>query len=208
MAFAGSKFLPWIVAGVTFIAAYFAIMLLCSMVGMLDYIDPSKSDSDGNIGLVITSFLLALIGAIVAAIIVRRFFFYGFVFLGFAAGYFAGTLFYTLVFVAWLQSEAALLIISLGFAFTGAFLCYKFKDQLAILTTSALGAYAFVRGISMFVGNYPNEITLYQEIQNGTATFDAYFLGYVAGMVVVFVAGTIVQTKRFKNDAVDHFTKA
>jgi len=40
-------------------------------------------------------------------------------------------------------------------------------DHILIISTSLVGAYGFVRGISMYAGGYPNEFTLVDLIKNG-----------------------------------------
>ena len=68
------------------------------------------------------------------------------------------------------------------------------KDALAIATTSALGAYAFVRGISLFAGGYPDELQMYQSIVNNTFVWEWTYIAYFAAMALVFVLGTYFQT--------------
>lgn len=92
----------------------------------------------------------------------KKLFFYGFMVLGFIAGYFLGNIFYNLVLIGWVKSTGLFFASTFLFAFIGAFLCYKKRDNLAILTTAFLGAYSLIRGISVFAGGFPNEITLYQ----------------------------------------------
>jgi len=42
-----------------------------------------------------------------------------------------------------------------------AFLAHKFFDHALIISTSFIGAYALIRGVSVFAGHYPNEAVLY-----------------------------------------------
>jgi hypothetical protein len=203
--FFGRKWLPWVVAIFTGFATFLIVMLLCSVFGMLNYIDPTQEG--GNVGLVILSFILAIGAGVGVGALMKKFILIGFAVLGFLAGFFLGNMFYNLVLIAFVQSSALLFIISFSFAAICAYLCYKRKNELAILTTSLVGSYAFVRGISMFAGGYPNEVTLYEEINNGTAEFTTIFLAYLASMVVVFILGMIYQTKN-KNDDDDVFNKA
>jgi hypothetical protein len=37
----GKRFLPWVIAIFSGGAAFFIVLLLCSVMGMLDYIDPT-----------------------------------------------------------------------------------------------------------------------------------------------------------------------
>jgi len=97
--------------------------------------------------------------------------------------------------------------LTFGLGAIAAFFCFKERDHLAILTTALLGAYAFVRGISVFVGDYPNEIQMYQDIENNTATYSYAFIGYLAAMAVLFVLGTIYQEKTHRHHVDEHFSK-
>lgn len=48
----------------------------------------------------------------------------------------------------------------LGFAAVAAALSFFIFDHILIGSTSLIGAYALVRGISLYAGGYPNEFTL------------------------------------------------
>lgn len=101
--------------------------------------------------------------------ITGKFFFYGFVFLGAVAGFFCGSILYSLLFIYWCESAWLLLALEIVLAVAGGLLCFKLKDALAIISTSILGAYALVKGISIMVGNETNEVALFKELQEGTA---------------------------------------
>jgi len=46
-----------------------------------------------------------------------------------------------------------------------------FNEALFIFTTSIIGAYCMVRGVSFVAGSYPNEFTIEQELQDPTYEF-------------------------------------
>ena len=89
---------------------------------------------------------------------------WGFAILGFCVGFIGGNLIYNLLLVGWLHSTAVYWILSIGLGSLLGYLCFKRREDLAIITTSMMGAYAFIRGISMLAGGYPNEITMYEQI--------------------------------------------
>ena len=65
---------------------------------------------------------------------------------------------------------------------------------VAIASTSLIGAYALVRGISVFVGHFPDEVTIVEQIKNGTAPkTDWHFWVYLAGILVLFIIGFYIQ---------------
>ncbi len=79
-------------------------------------------------------------------------------------------------------------------AFLVALLAYQFFDEIVVFGTALVGAYIHVRGISVFGGHYPNEVMLFSQLRNGVRPqFDNWFYLYLAGIVLVFVLGTIVQ---------------
>jgi len=202
--FYGAKFLPWVVAVLTGGATFLVVMLLCSVMGMLNYIDPTQEG--GNVGLVVLSFVLAIGLGVLVGFLLKKFLVVGFGILGFLAGFFLGNLLYNLVLVTFLQSSVVLFIVAFGLGFAGAYFSVVNKGELKIYITALLGAYSFVRGISVFAGGYPNEVTLYEQLNNGTAQFTPVFLGYLAGILVVFVLGVLWQNKH-KHTHDDHFAK-
>jgi len=88
--------------------------------------------------------------------------------LGTAAGFFGGFLLYTFVFAQWADHVAVLATISVLLAITGGYIAWRFDKHLIIYLTAFIGAYALVRGISVFAGHFPNEMVLYGQLQSGT----------------------------------------
>lgn len=65
---------------------------------------------------------------------------------------------------------------------------------VAIGSTALMGSYGFVRGVSVFVGHFPDEITLIEQIKNGTAPkTDIHFWIYCGAIVVLFIVGYSIQ---------------
>ena len=69
-----------------------------------------------------------------------------------------------------------------------------------IFATAFCGAYAFIRGVSLYAGHFPNESYVIDLIRNEeyetlktVLTPEVYL--YLAGWIVLFVAGVIVQYK-------------
>lgn len=73
-------------------------------------------------------------------------------------------------------------------------------DHALIISTTIVGSYAFVRGISLYAGRYPNEFTLVELIQKGLIkSIDPMFYAYLAGILVSIVIGMVVQYKHRKS---------
>ena len=85
------------------------------------------------------------------------------------------------------------------FALTIAIISLKFLKLVLVLGTSFIGSFLIVRGVSFYLGGYPNEFELFNEIQVGdidNVPWTAYL--YVAAMVVLSVLGILFQHKKFK----------
>jgi hypothetical protein len=71
-------------------------------------------------------------------------------------------------------------------------------NHAVILSTSLIGSYLFVRGISLYAGGYPNEYLLINEIKNGiiqpAERRSLYF--YIAGILASTVICAIVQYRQ------------
>jgi len=135
--------------------------------GMLNYFSATKSGSGFAAFMAI---LLALGLAIVVGYIMKtKFLKLGFMILGGVGGFFLGSLLYSLLLVELSSSIAVMWCTILFFMIIGACLGYKFESEIVILSTSFIGSYIFVRGFSIFIGGYPNEIQMMNDIQTGTA---------------------------------------
>jgi hypothetical protein len=135
-------------------------------VGWLDYIDKT-SFSSGNLGYTILAFAMSIVIAGVAGHVAYTFKPVGKTYLGALAGYFLGNFVYNLFFIYWNKALATLIVCQAVFTLIGGYLGYKLRDGFTIISTSILGAYLIVRGISFFAGGYPDELDLYQDITSG-----------------------------------------
>ena len=76
---------------------------------------------------------------------------------------------------------------------------------VTIFATALIGAYAVIRGISIFAGGFPNETTIADLVKNeeteqlkNLLTWIVYL--YLGGWVILFVIGLVVQIKIFAAD--------
>jgi hypothetical protein len=196
--FWGGKFFPYVLATIISGITFFVVLLLASFFGMLSSLDNNNGKhTGGQIAATVISFLFAIALAVFAGWFIKRARRIGFTLLGAAAGFFGGFLFYSLVFIQWLENTYVLFVICFLCAFAGGFLVYRFDKDIIVFVTAFIGAYALIRGISIFAGHFPNEIALYGQIQSGTFQgLDPVFYGYLAGIVVLGVVGCIFQVKQ------------
>jgi len=78
-------------------------------------------------------------------------------------------------------------------------LSLKFLKFVMVVGTSFIGAFLVIRGIASFLGGYPNEFQLFNEIQAGqvdNVPWEVYI--YIASMFVISLLGMLFQHKRFK----------
>lgn len=83
---------------------------------------------------------------------------------------------------------ALCIILAVGFAILSLFIF----DHIIIISTSLIGAYSVMRGISMYAGGFPDEIDLIQYIRYGLfdavdPVFYAYMAGFFVGAVICMI---------------------
>lgn len=69
-----------------------------------------------------------------------------------------------------------------------------FLRHIVIISTSFIGSYLFIRGISVYAGGFPNVFLIYDMIKSG-AHFDNVFYIYLGAIILLTLAGVIVQEK-------------
>lgn len=81
------------------------------------------------------------------------------------------------------------------------FIAIKVEKTAIILLTAFIGAYAFVRGISLYAGGFPSESELHSEVEAGVITLETmpktYYI-YLCGILLLFIVSTIYQFKNNK----------
>lgn len=80
------------------------------------------------------------------------------------------------------------------------FIAVKIEKTVIIMLTAFIGAYAFVRGISLYAGGFPSETELHAEIAANITSLETMpktYYAYLGGIVVLFIISTIYQ---FKNN--------
>lgn len=207
MLFFGKRFIPWFIGIFGGFITFLVVILLCSIMGLLNYLDPNSQDKTGGAGtIMVVSFLLALFSGVLVGWLLKRYLMVGLCILAGGAGFMLGLMVYNLIFVAFIKSNIFLAAITLLPGFYGAYLAYKHGDTIVILVTAMIGSYLTIRGLSMFFGGFPNEIALFQEIANGTASYKGWFIAYLVAIGILFVLGVMYQNKN-KSKYVDHFQK-
>lgn len=75
----------------------------------------------------------------------------------------------------------------------GVISCFLYV-QAAILSTAFVGAYMAIRGVSIFLGHFPNEMTLIEQIKEGILPKTEWQVWvYLIFIVILFVGGSYLQ---------------
>lgn len=200
--FFGRKFFQYTIAATGAALGFLTTMLLFSIMGMLDGL---KEEEDG-VFLTVMSFVVALIVSVFLGFVMYKTIKFGAMLLGAVCGGLIGITLYNLIFFS-TDSFYLLVFTVLILGAAGAFLSFKYYDLIVILSTSMVGAYAFVRGISLFAGHFPNEMELIQKLANGVETPVPYqFYLYIAGIIALFGLGTFYQLREKKRGEMENFT--
>jgi len=89
-------------------------------------------------------------------------------------------------------------LVNIGCAVACAIAAFIFFNPAVILGTAFIGSYALMRGIGMYAGGFQNEYTIVSEIQSGAVdNIEWTTYAYLAGWIVVFIIGSILQFKMF-----------
>jgi hypothetical protein len=186
----GARFFKITIAVAGGLIAFLTLMLFFSVIGWLDALN-----GEGKIALTVVSFLVCAAGSVAIGYLLFKLEKIGATILAGSVGFFVGTTIYELFFF-WVNSVYVLILVDTAFAALFAFLAFRFFESILIYGTAFIGSYAFVRGISLFTGHYPNEIEIFQQLENGIKPeLDGYIYIYLVGILVVFVIGVVVQKK-------------
>jgi Domain of unknown function (DUF4203) len=201
--FFGRKFFQWTLAALGFFGGALSSLLLLSLAGLLD----GLNNSNKPLWLAIVCIIICIGLGVLCGWLLFRTWMVGACILGATAGAFGAIMLYQTVFAATENFWIMLVFIILGGGL-GVLATYKFFDMLVIVATSFIGAYSFIRGISMFAGGFPNEIDTFDKLAAGVdPQFSDYFFIYLVVIVILSVLGVIFQRKALLAEA-DGFKQA
>ena len=193
----GGKYFVWVLVSIGSGVTFFASMILFSLFGGFVALDLGKAASTGQITLAIVLFILAIALAAVVGVILKRVTRTGIMLAGAVAGFALGFSIYSFILVNFYANWVLMGCMSFFGAVIFGWLAYKYDKHILVYLTSFLGAYLFIRGLSIFIGGFPNEFILYGQIEAGI--FDGlewHFYVYMLAVLVTGVLGVIFQLKR------------
>jgi len=124
---------------------------------------------------------------------------YGIAILSVFGGVMLGLLLTTTLFI---DSKVVYWCIVIGCGIIVGLIALKTQEIVVMGCTSFIGAYSIIRGISLYVGEFPSEGSLQDMIESGILTWDNFpkaFFAYLAGIVVIFIASFYYQYKHNKS---------
>jgi hypothetical protein len=116
-------------------------------------------------------------------------------------GFSLGLILYEALPLYKIDSQVFFWCFCIGLALICGVLALCLMDHVLILTTSLAGAYFFIAGIGLVAGHFQNPFTIVTERLNGhTVNIDPIFYVYLAGILVMWVLGALVQYKHRRTD--------
>ncbi len=113
--------------------------------------------------------------------------------IGAALGVVLAVVLHITVFCHLHQGNMPLIVAGVLLGLSAGALSLRFMRKAMVVSTSVLGAYGSLRGVSLFVpGSYTDELLVAAEVQAGKAIPAAMF-GYLSGMALLALAGVLVQ---------------
>ena len=144
----------------------------------------------------IVGFVICTAFAIAAGFLSYKLTDYNLAILGGITGFFLGFFLYSLVFAMFIKTSSIILwIILITCSIGGFFLMLNGRDKVEAYLTAFIGAYLIIRGLSFFLGGYPNEAETFAQLQEGNFKFSGYVYLYFVLFIALIVAGIYVQFK-------------
>ena len=120
--------------------------------------------------------------------------------IGAIAGSFIAVAVYNLFFFS-TENKALLTALTVIFSLLIAGLSFRYFEKIVIYSTSFIGAYSFIRGVSLFAGSYPSEIQMIENITSGAvASVPWQFYLYLIAFLILFIGGCVFQIKRKRQE--------
>ena len=157
--FRGKAFFDLTVGVLGFGIMFLVTMLIFSILNLLEYLD--GFDDAVEITITVLAFTISIVlSVIVGFLLYKAGWMLGVLLVGTVAGFFLGVSLYNLLFIQ-LYSWWVYTLLVVGCAALVGYLAKTFHKHIMIYGTSFIGAYALVRGVSFFLGGFPNEALLY-----------------------------------------------
>lgn len=181
----GRRFFPWVIGGIVSICILLGILVFCSVVGIMNTTAGA-----------IVSIVVAFIVAGLAGKLSMKTVWLAVGLLGLIGGFFVGSLIFTM-FIAALGYGAlwAMILFSVFCSTIFGFMSFRFSRAVVLISTSLIGSYAFMRGLTYFIGGFPQEAVIFEQLvkSHNVEGFTQVFWIYIAIFVCGFIASMYFQ---------------
>lgn len=180
-----------------FVAIVFiaGVMLVVGLVCVIFYSTFLKDNTKAWVGWVVLG-CSVLVGLLVGCLFTKIIKLGAFV-LAAWGGFSLGLILYETFPMYKIDSQVFFWCFTIGLGLICGVLALCLYDHVLILSTSLLGAYLFVAGIGVVAGHFTNPFTI---ISQEVKTIDPWFYAYLAGIVVMWILGAMVQYRHRKSD--------
>jgi hypothetical protein len=196
LAFCGNKFITVVISLVTALAVCIFGIYLTSM--FVDSVFKPENVWEYSVWIILG--IWVIIG-ILAGVFIGKKRKWGIAVVGAFGGVMLGLLL-TTIFGSMINNAVVYYLIIASCGILAFIIAFKVEKFVMIISTSFIGSYFIVRGISMYAGGFPNETQLHTMVRDGLvdwSSFPKIFFAYLAGIVVLTIGTTIFQWKTNKN---------
>jgi hypothetical protein len=193
LAFCGNKFMTFVIALVTALAVCLFGVYLTAL--FVDAVIDADKIWEYSVWIILAIWLII---GIVAGVFIGRKRKWGIAIVGAFGGVMLGLLL-TTIFGSLIGNAVVYWIIIVTCGILAFLIAFKIEKSVLILSTSFIGSYFIIRGISMYAGGFPNETEVHSMVKEGLVdwnTFPKVFFAYLAGIVVLTICTTIYQFKK------------
>ena len=198
--FFGAKFFPFISTGGSAIITFCGVSLLLSIAGGY-----KAFNQDVGFGWYIAAFLCFVTSVIIGAGVSYATWKWkraGASFFGGCIGFIFGYYIYKLVFSQLFESKFIAFMIMTAATLATAYYSFVWSKTLTVPTTAAIGSYAIIYGVSLFLGGLPESL---EEYRDGAAQFtmEESYIQYLFAFILLMVAGVLHQRYRKYHEIYD-----
>jgi hypothetical protein len=163
--FRGGQVIEKVYFGVPALFAFLFVAVLISSFGTFSVLESDNETTGKGIIMAIVGFVICTAFAIAAGFLSDYLKDYNLAILGGITGFFLGFFLYSLVFAMFIKTTSIILwIILITCSIGGFFLMLNGRDQVEAYLTALIGAYLIIRGLSFFLGGYPNEAETFAQL--------------------------------------------
>jgi hypothetical protein len=192
--FFGGQLIDYVYIGVPALFAFLFVTVMLSSFGTFSVLEEDNPTTGKGVIKAIVGFVVSTVAAIAAGFLASKLQKVASGILGGIAGFFLGFLLYSLVFAMFIKSSPILLwVILIASSAAGTYLMFAKKDEMEAHATVFIGAYLIIRGLSFFLGGYPNEAQTFAQLKEGNFKLSGYVYLYFLLFILLNVAGTWVQ---------------